>query len=425
MKTCDIDVVYTLPEALRIPIYKTDHHWSYCNTAPREIQGWKIYISCSISTIDETLIAAGPVLAKYHVPFKYCNNQQSLEKLNAGMFGYSQIGKAIVVYAELCAVEIMTELKLALADLKGSSPALPFALQIGDDSPLFYRYGSYSKFTLDLSYGSVPDQRNSKESAIPDGITDIFRLIASPPITDPIADLFIPNYPIINAILQNGKSGTFLGLNIHSDDLEPIVLKIGYKNGAIQRSSLDGYEYVRHEIENYHMVRSLNLHTLCPRLVDSIDTGESSIVVTEFIDGYDMFTALRLGALTLKHLLLAWEIINKFHLNKCIMNDPKLSNFLIEHKTNRVLAIDLEMLQWPSTKNKQIKRSFRIDSSKGYTALDIDRLHFLASILLSLVTAIEQTTILVNAGYLMKAIEMGPDSEIKRWVHSQLASLIG
>ena len=311
---------------------------------------------------------------------------------------------------------------MALANFKGSNPTIPFALPIGDDLPLFYRYGSYSKFTLDLSYGSIRDERNSQGAAIPPGVTDIFQPVISPPIMDPIADQFILNYPIINAILQSGKSGTFLGLNINSKDLEPIVLKIGYKNGAIQRSSLDGYEYVLQEIENYGIAKAHNLQSLCPRLIDSIDTGNSSIVVTKFIDGYDMFTALSLRGLTEAHLSSAWEIINAFHHEKCIMNDPKLSNFLIEHRTDRVYAIDLEMLQWPNTRNNKIKKSFRIDSSKGYSDAEIDRLHFLASIFLSRITEKAGTKVLVNAKSLLETIEAAPESEVQQWAYNALVS---
>lgn len=422
METYLMNDINALLELQKVPIYKTDQHWSYCNAVPRYLQGWKIYVSCSIATIDQTMSVIIPILAEYRVPFKYCNNLRSLELLNAGMFGYSQIGKAIVIYAEVSAIELMAKLKMVLASFKGSSPVVPFAMPIGDDLPLFYRYGSYCKLTLDMNYGSIPDLRNSDDAAIPLGVADIFQPVISPPIIDQIADHFICGYPVISTISQNGKSGTFIGLNIKSEGLEAVVLKIGYKNGAIQRSSLDGYEYVLREIENYHIVRDHDLLCVCPRLIDSIDTGSSSIIVTEHIDGYDMLTALRLGGLTQDHLWSAWEIINALHDKKCIINDPKLSNFMIEHISNRVLAIDLEMLQWSNKTSQKIKKSFCIDSSRGYSEEETDKLHFLASIFLSLINDRPESKVMINTENLKEIIKTSPKSEVQQWAYNAIVS---
>jgi hypothetical protein len=77
----------------------TDATWSSIGDMPAGVsQGWKLYVPATLANYVSTLKVVGPVFFDNGIPFKYLSSSSRVRDLNAGLFGFSQVGKCIVGY---------------------------------------------------------------------------------------------------------------------------------------------------------------------------------------------------------------------------------------------------------------------------------------------------------------------------------------
>jgi len=105
-----------IPHPLRfsqsLPFTESDE-WFACGTPVREVQGWKLYIPLTLLNAAELIERLVPILEKWCLHFKYIKDINLLRKLNAGMFGYTQIGRTRM--ATTASFGAAAELKSALS----------------------------------------------------------------------------------------------------------------------------------------------------------------------------------------------------------------------------------------------------------------------------------------------------------------------
>ena len=123
-----------IPHPLRfsqsLPFTESDE-WFACGTPVREVQGWKLYIPLTLLNAAELIERLVPILEKWCLHFKYIKDINLLRKLNAGMFGYTQIGKCFVIYVPEPHAAFITELKQTLTPYRDQCPVVPCALPFG------------------------------------------------------------------------------------------------------------------------------------------------------------------------------------------------------------------------------------------------------------------------------------------------------
>lgn len=340
-------------------------------------QGWKLYVSLTILNARAATTRLVPLLAAWRMPFKYIRSIEALRMLNAGEYGYSQIGKCFVIYAQQPDDEFIGALKDVLAPYRDACPAVPCALPFGDGLPLYYRYGAYAGRSIELPPGTAADDRRALSNAVPQGVQDVLARHAAPPASDPFVAAFLRRYPVFRALVQQGKCGVFHGMDLNSPTLREVALKVGYHRGQVQLDGSDGCSFLRHELRCYRQLETRAVRGLAPALIDALDIPRKVILVLEYVPGPSLLAHKLAGALTVEQLERAWTLIEQFHAHGMFIGDAKLANVLVTGDG------DLRMVDFESAgvigDDPLPFRTFFVEPEPDDPCLG-DKVHFLASV---------------------------------------------
>ncbi|MFF4010656.1 hypothetical protein [Streptomyces sp. NPDC001717] len=398
--------------------------WYYADCGPVERQGWKLYVSFTPFNARIVLGRIIPVLVRYGIPFKYLRRLNDVNRLNSGILGYSQIGKCLVCYVAEANHALIRDLFAACSSLGDAAPAVPFARKIRDGIPMYYRYGAYRGSKLLIGGSMRADERGNYRQAVPEGIHDWLQDYAHPAPEDAGFRSFLLNYPAFCALHQQGKSGIFRALNIRSESYAEVILKIGYRNGALQRDGADGRTFLRNEIRVYTALRANNLDEVAPAVVDFFDDGERVALVLERIYGEDLLSLRLAGSLTPADVRQAWDILDRLHQAGFVVGDAKIGNFLRD-RAGQVFILDFESgatpLQDPADQHKL--QTFRVSTPEKCNDQVYDKLHFLTSVMFDY----RQDGVSVNEARpvdLRSYLCDQPRDEIERWAGARISELL-
>ncbi|MER5712742.1 hypothetical protein [Streptomyces sp. NPDC002122] len=304
--------------------------WYACGVpAPGIRQGWKLYVPMTLLNAREMLHRVAPLLLGAGLHFKYVKDLVTLQHLNAGVHGYSQIGKCLVVYLPHPQVSFLEALKEALGPYRDQCPAVPCARPFGGRLPLFYRFGAYVGSTLRLDGREVTDDRSSLAHAVPEGVRDALAGFTEPEADDPDVGRFLRRYPAFRALAQQGKSGVFHAMDATAATLRQVVLKTGYHRGQMQPDGTDGCDLLRREIACYRLLAERRLDRMAPALLNTLDVPRKVALVLEYVDGPNFLHHKLNGRLRPRHLEQAWLLLEGFHAAGVYLGDAKLANFLV------------------------------------------------------------------------------------------------
>jgi hypothetical protein len=360
-----------------MPFVESDE-WFMCGAPARQSQGWKLYVSLTILNAAEIVERLVPVVQRYGLHFKYVKSIDLLHKLNAGAFGYTQIGKCFVIYVPEPDAAFVAELKRALAPYRGQCPAVPCALPFGADLPLYYRYGSYQGSRIEVGSVEFEDNRGDARHAVPAGVADLFAPHVTPIPEDADVRSFLFRYPAYEAITQQGKCGVFRALNLECEVFQEVILKVGYHRGQVQPDGRDGCDFLRRELAFYRKLKRRGLAHLAPRLVDALDVSRKVILVLECVPGTDLLERNLEGALTTEHLNRCWEIMDELRDGGVYLGDAKLANFLLT-EGEELRVVDFEAAGVAGQKPLPML-TYLVDPHP-LDPFVADRAHFLASVL--------------------------------------------
>jgi hypothetical protein len=356
--------------------------WHFDGRMPATAQGWKLYVSASLPHYLATLAAVAPVLRAHRVPFKYAASDRALRKLNAGLSGYSQVGKTIVAYLGegVEAEALVADLAVVLEPFRGRAPEVPFARAIGGGLPLSYRYGAYDGPTLTIGDTVREDVRNDADAAIPAGFANPFAASHEPPVEHRAFEQFLLRYPIFDVLAQGGKGGVFAALDVEADTFTELVLKVGYRNGQVLPDGRDGMDLLATEYRFFTLLMERNLAGVAPRLLDYQAFPWRAALAMERIDGVDLMKLKREGGLDVAHLDSALALLDRVHAAGLFLGDAKLANF-VASETGTVHAIDFECAGTMRTGAVDLLRTFHFLNLPPVGLAGLDRIHFLFSAL--------------------------------------------
>jgi hypothetical protein len=349
--------------------------WFLCGRRPRKSQGWKLYVSFTPANAAAIVSRVGPLVAEAGYHFKYIKTLELLRKLNAGRYGYTQIGKCFVIYLHRVDRSFIDALKTALTPYCDQNPNVPFAKSFGARLPLYYRYGSYDGPRLRIGARNIEDNR---QMPLPPGKKDLLAPFTAAILENPAVDSFLIRYPVFQAVKQKGKCGVFLGLRLASETFQQVVLKIGYHRGQVQPDGSDGCAFLRREHAFYHELAARGLAPLAPALIDALDEPRKVILVLEYIAGNDLLTLLLENRVTIAQLEQCWEVLNQLHAAGLYVVDAKIGNFIATENSS-VRILDFEAAGVVGTPPPAF-RTFEIDPVLDNPCV-ADRVHFLVSIL--------------------------------------------
>ncbi|MFI1154681.1 hypothetical protein [Streptomyces sp. NPDC020817] len=322
--------------------YTESAYWYACGAlAPGSVQGWKLYVPMTPGNAREVMCRLAPVLLGAGLHFKYVKDIATLQQLNAGVYGYSQIGKCLVIYLPHPDVAILDILKDTLGPYRDQCPAVPCARPFGGRLPLYYRFGCYLGRTLVLGPDEIDDNRTSLAHAVPEGVEDVLAAFTDPEPEDSVVRHFLRRYPVFRALAQQGKCGVFHAMDTSGETLREVVLKAGYHRGQLQADGTDGCDLLRRELACYRVLAERELDRLAPALLDVLDVPRKVVLVLEYIDGRSLLHHKLAGRLAVGHLERAWTLLDRFHAAGVYLGDAKLANFLLDSDDD-VRAVDFE-----------------------------------------------------------------------------------
>jgi hypothetical protein len=351
-------------------------HWYACGPPPQEAQGWKLYVPMTMLTAAAMTRELVPLVTAAGLHVKYVRSIDTLRKLNAGLFGYSQIGKCLVVYLPQLVPQFLEALTAAVTPWRDQCPAVPFARPFGNRLPLYYRYGAYRGNSIRVRGRELPDDRST--TAVPEGIPDELRAFTTAAPEDDEVTNFLRQYPTFRAITQQGKCGIFHAMDLSSPTFREVVLKAGYHRGQVQIDGSDGCDFLRREIAAYRLLADRGLDTLAPRLVAVLDRPRKVILALEYVDGMSMLHRNLRGELTVDLLDRAWAILDQIHAGGMYLGDAKLANFLATDDDD-LRVVDFEAAGMIGDRLPPV-RTFLLEDEPD-DPFAADRAHFLASVL--------------------------------------------
>jgi tRNA A-37 threonylcarbamoyl transferase component Bud32 len=407
--------------------YTTDPNdlWYYAGMPTSARQGWKLYVSFSPFDADTTLSALVPIIARHTVYCKYLKRRDDLMRLNAGVLGYSQIGKCLVCYVPEQNDWFVRDL-IGAVEQCGIGPVVPFARGLRRGLPLYYRFGSYCDSHIFVGGSARPDNRLSFAAAVPEGVYDWLAAYAGPSEATTSFQSFLFQYPVYGALRQQGKAGVFCGLNLRSTRYQEVIVKVAYRYGGLQADGSDGRTFLRNEIRVYEALASNGLKAVAPTMIDSYDDGENVALVLLRLSGDDLLTLKLRGRLTLRLVMDAWMLLERLHQRGFFVGDAKLANF-VTHDDGCVYIIDFEGARTPDSAfgETRVLRTFRL--RLGYTpeSAVLDKLHFLVSVVFQYhdpsLAPWEYDPVVDVREYAARR----PNSDIDEWATAQLAAVLG
>jgi len=368
------------PNELALPITSaTTGEWHLCGgTLDRHSQGWKLYVPMTILNARAIIRRTAPLIASAELQFKYVRDLQTLSKLNHGTYGYTQVGKGLVVYLPERDDAFITTLKRALRPFRDECPAVPCARPIGDRLPLYYRYGSYRGASIEIDGREVADDRSDSARAVPPGVEDSLARHCSEVPEDPAIVAFLRRFPVFRVLRQQGKSGVFHCMDLACETFQEVVLKVGYHRGCVQPDGSDGCSFLRRELAFYRLLSQHGIDQLAPALVDAFDVPRKVILALEHRVGSDLLSCKLDGRLTIAHLDAAWAMIEEIHGRGLFLGDAKLGNFLLGDD-GQLRIVDFETAGVVGQSSPWM-RTFLLTPAPTDQMIH-DRAHFLASVL--------------------------------------------
>ena len=347
--------------ALYLPIVAPDSIWRYSRRPPLDApeQGWKLHVSATILSANETLEAIAPWLAGREIFFKAPADLPELLKINSGIhYHYSQIGKFVTVYPQTDddAVFLAEKLHLLTARLP-RAPVVPFDFRLKPDSAIYYRYGAFKTVHIDNQNGTsslamrdekgdlIVDERESKPT-VPAWASNPF-VTTAPPKTERRTSPLNTTFRVFRALSQRGKGGVYAAFDC-TDKTAPrlCIVKEGRKNGEVEWDGRDGYWRVRQEERVLKILHKAGVRV--PRVYSVFETNDSRFLVLESIKGETLhqFLAGRKRRLSIKRAVefaaqLAM-IMADIHQAGWVWRDCKPDNVIVGASDGRLRPIDFE-----------------------------------------------------------------------------------
>jgi len=319
--------------------FAADATWYFVGAAIHR-QGWKIYISATVETYRQIVPPAIKLLYGLSIPFKYLRTLDLVYRMNAGLLGYSQIGKCIVAYVDADRIDELVDglSSVLVGDLK-RGPFVPRLPSVWPGANVYYRYGSYVSRYIEFPSGEMADDRDHPFNSHVVGIADPFRRFGGGENLT-ARDASLARFPIIGEFCRSGKGGVFVGLDLNQTVPTEVVIKLGLRNGQVAGDGRDAYELTSREASVYDAFRARDLDDFIPEKVDTIEDEAAFCLVTQYVDAENMATSRAAGEMTIDMMMDALKVVRTVNASGVVIVDAKLGNFL--HDASRCWLVDLE-----------------------------------------------------------------------------------
>ena len=365
----------------------TGSTWNGVGEVPPNVsQGWKLYVSTTIANYVATLAVVGPILHDNEVPFKYLNSLSRVRDQNAGLFGFSQVGKCIVAYLHDAAKVpvLLAALRGPLVDLGHEGPFIPRLPSVWPGVRVFYRFGCYRGKRLEVAGVNLSDDRTDPLSVIKLIDTNPFASADEVYVGDEVRKSVVANpsilarFPVASPICRSGKGGVFRSIDIQSPDRRNVIVKIGLRYGNMSLDGRDGAHFVDREWLMYGAMRVSGLGDVLARPIAFSKEEAANVLVLDEIQGVNL--AVHRSRLANDSSLLApvIRLIRRVHRAGFSLGDAKASNVIV--RDTDLFLIDLESASPLRACRDTLPSTFVIVGLPDVGREASDILHFLVSL---------------------------------------------
>lgn len=239
--------------------------WTYVEPAGARLpeRGWKLHVSATVWSAEEVLRASLPVLLTETVTFKVAQSLRTLDDLNEGIAGVSQVGKFITVYPkdDEQAVRVGVALDAATMGLRG--PRVVSDRPLRDGGLVHYRYGDFSP---------------SAPQPAPPSPEDPF--VAGGVMAEPKIGLIGGRYLITSTLQQSPRGAVHLGLDV--SEVRSCILKRAWHDARAMPDGTDARDQLRHE---HDVLEQIGTGEAFPAVFGLVPGEGDLFLVMEHIEG--------------------------------------------------------------------------------------------------------------------------------------------
>ncbi|HEY7035495.1 MAG TPA: class IV lanthionine synthetase LanL [Thermomicrobiales bacterium] len=320
-------------------------------------QGWKLHVSATLLSAEETLRRTLPVLLAEPLAFKVAATPGALNALNNGTGALSQIGKFITVYPrdDDQAVRLGVALDEATRGLPG--PAIPSDRALRAGSVVHYRYGGFGGLTVQRRNGEiVPALRTPNGELVPDVRRAVYQSpewAVDPFLAANVADertapppLIGGRYLLMAPLHRSARGSVYLAVDL--DQPRRCVLKQATANSLIDRTGHDARDRLHHEAA---VLRRLAPDPRFPASYGLIEQGDDVYLAMEDVAGETLeghiLRLARRGCTLPAARVVAWgrelaAMLGTIHDAGLVYRDLKSTN-VIATPEGRLRLVDFEL----------------------------------------------------------------------------------
>ncbi|MEU3560574.1 class III lanthionine synthetase LanKC [Kitasatospora sp. NPDC006786] len=252
-------------------------------------QGWKVHVSATPESAEETIETAWRVCRRLGLPWKYLRSRLVVAVTNAKYADRSASGKVVTVYPRTAA-----ELETVLAELDEALGGRPGPYVLSDlrwnQGPVSVRYGGFALMWCELPDGTrVPAVEDPDGRLVPDARRPRFTVPEWASTPDFLAERIaaaaadagagLGRYRVVKALHFSNAGGVYLA---EDEDGRQVVIKEARPHAGLDASETDAVARLLVERDVLERIGHL---PFVPELYEYFTSWEHHYLVMEYIPG--------------------------------------------------------------------------------------------------------------------------------------------
>jgi tRNA A-37 threonylcarbamoyl transferase component Bud32 len=291
-----------------------------------QAKGIKIHVSATSVNYQDIINTFFDFIKSKHVHYKIISSYKDLIDINAGVYGYSQIGKIITIYPHKNEVLIYLEL-LSRMYKEFCSVDIPTDFSYKNSSVIYYRYGNILN-KIESEYERSKKARHSQLKGIPD-----FNIKKH--------DVIPKKYVFIETITKKAKGGVYLALDL--ENKQKAIIKESTFLGDLDSAGTDSIDRI---INEYEVLKKLSKYSFLPKILDIFYVRKNLFIVESYFQCITMHEYAIDRKVTVAEKIKYYNLllceVEKLHKRNIVHRDITLTNILVDFKSEKVYIIDFE-----------------------------------------------------------------------------------
>lgn len=315
-------------------------------------QGIKLHVSATILSAKDVFNSVVPFLLEKRILFKVISTIKDLQRLNAGLFGVTQVGKFITVYptSQKEAFALADKLHDLTSKFRGPRVISDYKYK----GIIYFRYGAFrphlesengvKKYLLESPEGKVTEDTRDPRYPLPNW----FKASIVGENREQNCD-YLSRFIITSVLRQRGRGGIYRGIELqrnhtsHDKKVRKIILKQARYLGEVEPTGVDAQVRL---LWYFRLLNELLPLKIAPQPYGLFSCGEDIFLVMQDLDGISLSDLLLNYNYTptpddtLEVLIKIARIVILLHNRGILIVDLSPDNVIVT--PNEIYVVDLE-----------------------------------------------------------------------------------